>query len=37
MKRETRRSILMQVGAAAMAAPTIFSSRQAAAQLPPLP
>jgi FAD/FMN-containing dehydrogenase len=37
MKRETRRSILMQIGAAAMAAPTVFTSRKAAAQLPPLP
>jgi hypothetical protein len=37
MKRETRRSILMQIGAAILAAPAVFSSRNAAAQLPPLP
>jgi hypothetical protein len=37
MKRETRRSVLLRVGAAAVAAPVVFSARKAAAQLPPLP
>ncbi len=37
MKRPTRRSMLAQVGAAAVAAPAIFSARKAWAQLPPLP
>jgi len=37
MKGTTRRSILMQAGAAAVAAPAFFSARRAAAELPPFP
>jgi FAD/FMN-containing dehydrogenase len=37
MTGATRRSVLMRAGAAAVAAPAIFSVRPAAAQLPPLP
>jgi FAD/FMN-containing dehydrogenase len=37
MKGRTRRSILLQAGAAAVIAPTLFSARRARAQLPQLP
>jgi FAD/FMN-containing dehydrogenase len=37
MMGATRRSVLVQVGAAAVAAPAIFSARASTVQLPPLP
>lgn len=37
MTGATRRSVLVQVGAAAVAAPAIFSARASTVQLPPLP